>query len=706
MPLISFLLFSAALVFDVDTGRPMHYTTDPVSVPPCAVFRNVSSGRVDTVGSVTVSNYFAEAVSVPVKLSLAPGGTARFPIDISKVPSGRVRGIWRAHAHLSGGIGTDREKVDFAFIPENRVTPRVPRGKYRIGMHCHMGRFPMEQQPMLLDAIVALGAKLVRVTGFEAKSCWKDPAAEPDFSRTDAFVAMLKERGLSMNVFCWPNPSWMIEDKERARRWPTYIRTRTKKGLMGKFSEMLAARYGKDIDYVEPSNEPDFWDINAMSIDEYLDYQREVYQGIKRGCKDIQVLSPGWAQPDSSHHAVKLKGLHERFMAEAKDAFDIHAIHGHGTLAAYEKQIEGRFFPARKRFGVTAPWYPNETAATGVNGAEDEVAAIVWRKILWCRAHGAVDYIWYNLVATDNKPKSTEQWFGLFTRSFHPRAPFASYAALTHLLHGLDYDGTVHEGKGRYLYRWRGTVGGRPRTVFVGWDDNADTPARIRFASDCTEVKKVDLMGNAFAAESSGGSWIMELARQPSAIVFDGSAGIVPDAADVAKVSVPERMSRIVKADIRNRAPDFQLMVWWQVQERYAGNWETSHRTWKGPEDLAANIYVGYSDGDLVVRFNVRDDKRAPLDAVSFTVEPPDQSRRHEFRAVLAKEAKVLPNGRISCDMRVPISEFGFTEDILKRGFLFQAKVYDDDGVADDIDFWMETRRCWISVGGIGEGKR
>lgn len=693
--MIAFLLLAAAqLVFDVDTGNRAHYTSSAEPGAAAVVFSNPGKERVDASGKVVISNYFSETLAMPVDLSLAPGAEQRFPIDFSGLKSARVRGIWRATAELAPPAGLTTGTVSFAVIPENGITPRIPRGKYRIGIHYHMGRFPMELQPMLLDCVVALGAKLVRVGGFSADQCWRQSGKEVDFSRTDKYMGLLKARNLAVNVFNWPNPAWMVENKASARRYPESIRAKTRKGLMGEYVTKLCARYRGEIDYLETANEPDFWNGPTMSIGDFVEYQKEVYAAAKAADSSITVLSPGFAQPDSSHPTIKLKGFQERFLVEARDAFDVHAIHGHGTLANYEKQMKERFFPMRERLGVDKRWYANETAATGVNGAEYQVAPIVWRKILWCRAHGATDYIWYNLVATDNDPKSPEQWFGLLSRAFRPRAAFASLAALAHLLRETDYSRTFREDKGTYLYCWKGPK----KTVVVGWDDNADSPRIVRLKAPAAHARSVDLMGNEFPLGREGGYFAMQLGKDPSALVFGGNVEVTPNRKDLAVNSVPKNMNRIAKANVAGRNPDFQLMAWWQVQERYAANPETTNRTWRGVKDLSANIYVGRDERNLIVRFDVKDDRLAALDEVWFSVEPPGQRGKRVFGAMLSEKGVPLRPGVVRCDFKVGFADAGLTAEEVKKGFLFQAKVFDDDAVADDCDFWMETRRSWIKI--------
>ena len=51
----------------------------------------------------------------------------------------------------------------------------------------------------------------------------------------------------------------------------------------------------------------------------------------------------------------------------------------------------------------------------------------MWQKVLFAWSHGAIDYVWYNLVATGNDPSNQEHGYGLFTTDFHPRCAASSF---------------------------------------------------------------------------------------------------------------------------------------------------------------------------------------------------------------------------------------------------------------------------------------
>ena len=279
------------------------------------------------------------------------------------------------------------------------------------------------------------------------------------------------------------------------------------------YAERLAAHFGNDIDYIETSNEADLWPTNTMSVAEYVEYQKEGYEGVKRGCRDIRVLTSAWAAADSSNPMCRRKGYQEQVMEGAKGYYDVHPTHQHSGFGAYENDNLTKFFPMRERLGINVPWYANETALTGVNGAEDGVARNVWMKILWSWAHGSTDYIWYNLRATGWKPADPEQWYGLVTADYYPRAGFAAFSALAHVLSGLDFARIVHEGKGRHLFLFKGERGGVALQVLAGWDGFTDPPHPIPVKTDASRAFSIDLMGNIRPAEKRDGGFVFGISK-------------------------------------------------------------------------------------------------------------------------------------------------------------------------------------------------
>lgn len=714
-----------AIRLDVDTGSPLHITTDPTDI--AVTFSNAAAAKITFEGYVTLSNYFGDAMTMPVAASLDGGGTVRIPVDLSQATSAGVRrqhGIWKVCAVVRACGNEARRETRFAVLNRNVVTPRLPYGKFRLGVNYHMGSYGGCHRRLTLDALTACGAKLVRTSsGFAAISCWANPD-KMDFSGADVLMAELKERGLSVNVSCWPSSPWMVTSEQYKLGWPKWTYFRAKPGAMGEFAEKLAAHFGSDIDYVETSNEADLWSDEAMSADEYIDYQKEVFAGIRRGCPDIKVLPSAWAVADSSPPIVRRKGFLEKVMAETRGFYDIHPVHMHVEFSAYEKEVLEKLMPLRKRLGVTVPWYANETACTTVNGAEDSVARMVWMKILFSWAHGSSDYIWYNLRATGWSPNDPEQGYGLMTADYYPRSTYAAFSALAHIMTGMDFDGIVCEQGGRHLYRFRGMNGKSSVLVMAGWDGFSDPSCSIRLKTDAAHAVLVDLMGNSQPAASVEGGFVFPLSTVPSAIVLNGANFAETLAEDVRRIPTPKIEAQDCRARIEGRAPDFVLDKVGQVRQLYAGNPETVDRTWKGPSDLSAKVWVGREADALRVRFEVTDDRHVQhypaerlylSDGLQFVLESPQQRGSFEFGLARSPKGEPLAQTWIAplgfdaaavtktlrlkaeraerttvYDVRVPLATIGFGENVLSGGFRFNCIVYDDDGRGEMRDNWIE----------------
>ena len=712
-----------AIGLSVDAGGDLHVTDDPSSV--AVVLHNMSDKALCPTGTVTAVHYFGDAIAVPFAGRVEPDGMMRVPLGEPLSRSPHRFGIWRVAATVAcDGSLANPVGRSFAVLNPRSVTPRMPVSSFRLGINVHFAPVGSTDYDRALRALRMIGCKLVRGGSFAMNCCWpKESVPEPDFSEMDRLVCDLKAIGVSQNVICWPNPPWSSPVPGEGYR--KVIRTRPLKGLMGRYCEKLARHFGEDIDYVETSNEPDLWDADEFPADDYVDYQKECYEGVKRGCKRILVMPGGFTTGSSAHPKIKKKGFQEKVMREAKGFYDVHPIHLHGAFAGYENSVLNEFFPMREREGVTAPWFPNETGHTIVQGDEDRVAVSVWEKILFSQAHGACDYIWYNLRATRWAPKNAEGGYGLMTRDWHPRAAFASYSALAYVLGGFEADGIVSEVKGRHLYRFVRRSESRTDVVFAGWDAWGESSVPLRIDSDATDVHVIDMMGNERSAvRTDYGSYVFPISSKPSAIKLTGATYAKMDGDDVSNVPLPKLQARTLVPNIEGRAPDFVLDRVTQATQLYEADPETEHRTWKGPSDLSAKIWIGRTREALRIRFEVEDDihvQRSPAlalyhnDGIQFVLEAPGQSGNFEFgiamttngaplkalwiipasldaeRILESSNLKVAREGTMtSYDFSVPLKSIGFDEAILSNGFRFNAIVYDDDGMGKDRDGWLE----------------
>ena len=182
------------------------------------------------------------------------------------------------------------------------------------------------------------------------------------------------------------------------------------------FFTMLAARYRGRIAFYEIGNEWELMHFYPGTIEDAIDILKSCARGLRRGDANAIVSTCGFAKPDSDWKLIVNTNIHERLVGEAKGAYDVHAVHLHGTFRAYRTELLDRFFPMRRRLGVTAPWFSNETALSTVYGNETQVGEELWKKILFAWANGSRGFVWYNLRGTGWDPRDPEQ--GVRRRSY------------------------------------------------------------------------------------------------------------------------------------------------------------------------------------------------------------------------------------------------------------------------------------------------
>ena len=701
-----------------DTGNPLHLVTNRVQGVHLVV-SNPARERLRWTGGLELRDGTGRSVPLALDADVPAGGSARFPVDVSGLP----KGVWRTAGTVSCEDSQRAvPEVRFAKIDRHPVTPVQPRGRFRMGLNYHLMRYSPVDRALTMDAAVAAGAKLVRVDGCSFARMMPDGPDDFRTEEADATLAALRAHGLSADMIIHSVPRWAAPAERRdAADWRMWAFCRPLPGLFGAFCERVAARYGEDIDYYEIGNE---WDLNPpeiLNLADAIALQKEAYEGLKRGNPNVCVIPNGFAAPGDNQQ-VQMKGFHENFLLACKGYFDVHPVHIHGGFPAYEKGILGEFLPMRERTGTDVPWYSNETAMTTTHGAESAAAATVFKKILFARAHGAVDYIWYNLKATGWDPKDPEQGYGVFTADYQPRETFAAFSALSTVYAGLDFDRIDREEGGLHAYRFSGAANGRAAMAIGCWDDDAKKrPSTLRIRTNATDARAVDLMGNASALAVEGGELEFPVSNVPATLLLlDGSeAEIAADGAS-APASAPNPDLVVPGGPIPGRAPDIVLARPDQVTDLYAANPATVGRVWTGTDDLSANIWLSLESGVLTIRAEVTDDVHAPgkiserlyeYDSIQFAVAAPGQRGCWEFGMALGPGGETLhhcwaaPVGfptllpGVQCSVRrsgtlttyeaaVPLAALGFSGNPPASGFPFNIMVNENDG--EGRDGWLE----------------
>ena len=649
-------LFAVAIVtnwtFSVETRSPIGVVDWPAKESPVAVVSNVSGKALSLRGDIAVCDFYEHRFAIPVDARIPAHGEWRTKIPVGP---GRVaaKGVWRTMAMLadsSGAVATNETR--FAVLDPHPVTPYVPFGTFRMGIHCHLMWMPPEMRETALDAIVRMGAKIVRLDSiFRAESLWDKKNNCISWEKSDWIMGELEKRGLAVDAL-------MLEVMTRHT---------------DDFATRLAKRYGTRIDYYECGNEWDFLSTNKMTIAQAVENQKRTYVALKKGDPRVRVATNGFAAPDSdSHAAIKQKGFHETLVREAKGYYDIHAVHAHCTFRQYV-DWRRKLFEMRRREGVTAPIFESETALLLRYIGEKNVSEHLWKKILYAWSIGATDYIWYNLKALKPLPGG---YYGIMTYDMRPRLHYAAFSGLTACLGGAKFERTLVDKEGRMAFLFRRGA----ETILAGWDEAAVTPANVRVKTDARKAYIADMMNNRSEVPVAGGESVWQLSASPAAFVLEGASYAEPVAADLEAVCKRAPVEVVVERDrpdgMRQKAYDFRLIKYEQVHELYPADPATEFRTWKGTGDLSVTGVFRRDDTKCRVELKVYDDKDAPGDRIQFFMDGRDATAELNFSRRRGKDA---------CG---PVTWYSGTLPDMKP-FRFNLRVHDDDGFGGP-DCWMD----------------
>lgn len=718
-----------ALKLEVDTGNPYHVLTG--SAKPVFRLRNLSGSGVRWRGKLKLRDFFGEGFDIPIDCNLTAGASA----EISPASAMPGKGIWRVTADISASDGSTSasETTTFAVLDKRRPTPVLGYGNFRMGTVCHVEFISDYDRKVCCEAMAAMGAKLVRCNLCMMGLVQSRGPDSFDFALQDKMVSMFCEHGLALDTILTWAPRWSFSEERQKLSDKVGIGAMTPEpGPFRRYCEKLAARYGTKIAYYEPSNEVDCRKPEYGNIDELIAFQRAGWEGVKKSCPKAKVTTPGFGALSSDHPAISMRGCQERIASEARGAYDVHVVHGHGPFEQYVEKVE-TFMRWRGAAGLLdKPWFPNETALTSCLGQDAEAAETVWKKILYSRSQGAVDYCWYNLRAKNWDDNDHEGGYGMMTADFHPRSSYCSFSALSSLIGECRDTVRLKSAPRRYVVRLVPSTG---NLVLAFWDESViDQAFRIKVRTDARRVFSVDLMGNRREIKLVGGEVTAEISRRPAALYFEGATSAEPDTSTLmADVSNAEKPIYVIRRVLNPKAPaDITLADYSMVHEIYEAQPAFQHRLWKGAGDLSAKVWFGrgtrgrfYIADSFELGVDVRDDVHTPAvadhaldwgDSLSVSLSFAGQkgvwtlaladggdSVRREFKsvpegfsaaeAIKSVEATVeRENGVTKYRFKMPLSllKASWHNDFC-RGFRFNVLVGDNDGEGQDC--WIEARR-------------
>lgn len=204
-------------------------------------------------------------------------------------------------------------------------------------------------------------------------------------------------------------------------------------------------------------------------------------------------------------------------LSQAKGFYDVIAFHGHGPLNGYMPHMNA-LLDMRKEFDISAPWYPNETAAPTNWVGHFGQGPTLFKKLLVSWANGAIGYTWYDLRNDGFDPKNVEHNYGLLTHDFFPKPAYGVYNMLAgyfreaEFLRALDPDSAAKA----FLFRSRDNG-----FLLPAWSN--DSSDRLLHLTGITgKAVSVDLFGNETPLPVLDGSLAWSIGANPATLRIIG----------------------------------------------------------------------------------------------------------------------------------------------------------------------------------------
>ena len=595
-------------------------------------------------------------------LSLAPGEAREFPL-----PEPERFGLYRLSGTLPGAEG---RPVYFSrrvgFLPPNETTE-------------HEG---MQYGVVLLTPALPrleLCARAARLCGadFDRSSIiWmyiERHEGKWDWSYPDAHYRILKENHLRWAPILWCPPRWATSKEWKPsyepilpsfgfplpdyRHWEEYVRNSVE-------------RYGGDnIRVMEIWNEAELPGFANFTPEEYAELLKRAYDVIKSVNPEIKVAICGFTCLPGQHPKMTFPDFMPRALRAAEGRYDLHPIHLHGFFQEYAGGIRD-FLRLRREWNITVPWAANETAITSSFCSRQVQAEVLFEKMVFSQANGAVAHVWHNMYDLGRDPFNKEHNFGLLDNALEPKEAYLAFNNVTRLFRGAELlrDLSFDECS-VYLFR-KGK-----RLLLPAWTLYPPVSERLLVLENVTnKAYLVDVFGNRTPVDVFDGKLLLPVTSSPATLVLEqeelpavrgelfvpagnsgefrlkfGNAvrsvtgrlegretralavkeGVFRVALDPGKLQKPLMLTltfdtEFGRAAVRqyitprfslrtrsgfDRPADFERNDGTSFQQTSPNDPMFADCIWKGPEDCSVKLWLGWKNPDrIVARVVVRDD--------------------------------------------------------------------------------------------------
>ncbi len=444
------------------------------------------------------------------KITLAPGETKFFAL-----PEPEKFALYT----LTGTIpGKEGRPVAFScrigFMPQNNPPPEHDGMQY--GVALLTPAIPRQE-------ISALAARLAGADFDRSSIVWAWIERQPgkwDWSYQDAHSKILKKNNLRWAPILWATPRWAM-----AKNWkPSYTPIMTNFGWplpdfehWENYVRKCVERYGKEnIRVMEIWNEAELPGFANFSPEEYAEMLKRSYDVIKSVNPSIKVSICGFTCMPGQHPHMTYPDFMPRSLKAAKGKYDVHPIHYHGFFHEYVSGITS-FLQARKEWGITVPWAANETAMSSSFCSRQVQAELLFEKMVYSQAKGAVAHVWHNMYDLGRDQFNKEHNFGLLDHALEPKEAYLAYNNLTRLFRSarlvrdLTFDSCF-----LFLFR-RGD-----KILLPNWTYYPPAAERLIQLSGITgKAYTEDIFGNTSPVKVIDGKLLLHVSSTPKTLVIE-----------------------------------------------------------------------------------------------------------------------------------------------------------------------------------------
>ena len=443
---------------------------------------------------------------------VAPGESLSF-----RMPERKRCGIYYIDYRLSipGREGIRKGRNSFAVL--NPSGPFPEDGRFLFGICYHAQRFSPEELNLAGRVLSSIGIRALR-NSMEWGRIQRDAESPFRFDSFDERKRIFDHYGIRFMATVGNSPAWADR-----KNWIPFVPKHSPRAAGKKWPGKVppdpaafrrwihaAVEYGrKNVLLIESWNEPEHFGSANFSPEECAELQKIVYEETKRIAPEILVTTPGFTRA-SPNPVFTDPRYAEKVLRAAKGYYDVIAHHGHDSFDLYRRDIR-YLLELRKKIGIEQiPWIAGETGIPSVNLTEYEQGTVLFRKLIYAFANGAIGYFWYDLKNDGTDPFNAEHNFGLFTYDFQPKAAFVVYNTLTSVLKRAEFerDCSMNEFS---LYRFRS--GGE--SIYAFWNDSSVTPVRLLWLEGAAEAETVDVFGNVASLRTDRGIAQVEIGSQP-----------------------------------------------------------------------------------------------------------------------------------------------------------------------------------------------